>query len=291
MADQSGVCVKSLNDYINWVDQLDGEEYLFRGVPDNKYKIQASACRRLPDEERESLESLVQLNRALIHKARLLGHDQADGRDLSDLELLAQLQHFGAATCLIDFTYNALVALWIACQQSKPRPGKPQKETNGKVVAIRSNNLRRIEPVSHDKIKNWNIAQFFESQKAGQPHLYQWQPENRNDRILAQHSVFVFGPGEIPVEEESVISKNAKKELLTSLDKVSNISEATLFPDFHGFVRLNAEENKYTTETAAHDFMRFGSAAMQEESEQQYRLPSTLETKKPPLKGDEPETR
>ena len=39
----------------------------------------------------------------------------------SPLQLLARLQHFGAATGLLDFSYSPLVALWFACEDPSPR--------------------------------------------------------------------------------------------------------------------------------------------------------------------------
>ena len=55
---------------------------------------------------------LLKINEEMIKNARLQGHGEKDGQRFSDLELLAELQHYGAATCLIDFTYSAQVALW-----------------------------------------------------------------------------------------------------------------------------------------------------------------------------------
>ena len=95
--------ISSLGEFIGWVKQLDFKKCLFRGVPNAEYRIQASAYRR-PKEEDRSLEKFLQINKHLIADARLRGHGERDGRELGDLEILAQLQHFGAATCLIDFT-------------------------------------------------------------------------------------------------------------------------------------------------------------------------------------------
>ena len=39
------------------------------------------------------------------------------GQSSTPLQLLAKLQHFGAATGLLDFTHNPLVALWFACDE------------------------------------------------------------------------------------------------------------------------------------------------------------------------------
>ena len=67
---------------------------------------------------------LLKVNKDLIKEARRQGHDQKNGQQLSDLELLAELQHFRAATCLIDFTRSALVALWFAVSQTPKKRSK-----------------------------------------------------------------------------------------------------------------------------------------------------------------------
>ena len=125
--------ISTLSGFIKWTEQFNDGQYLFRGVSKAKYKIEASACRRLPKTERNNVNKLLKINQEMLEKARRLGHDLKDGHRLSDLELLAELQHYGAATCLIDFTRNPLFALWIACQQSSSDPQK-----DGKVVVLRS---------------------------------------------------------------------------------------------------------------------------------------------------------
>jgi hypothetical protein len=58
--------------------------------------------------------SLRAVEKALVERARAAGL----GDDLSELELLARLQHHGAATRLLDCSCNAFVALWFACRWS-----------------------------------------------------------------------------------------------------------------------------------------------------------------------------
>ena len=116
MAEKVSKRVKTLSGFMKWIEQFSDGQYLFRGVSNHDYKLEASAYRRLPKKEMNNPNKLLKINRELIDKARLLGHDQKDGHYLSDLELLAELQHFGAATCLIDFTRSAQIALWFACQ-------------------------------------------------------------------------------------------------------------------------------------------------------------------------------
>ena len=252
MAEKASRRVKTLDSFIKWAAQFNDGQYLFRGVSNESYKIEASAYRRLPSEADKNPDRLLRINQDLIEKARLLGHDQQRGQRLSDLELLAELQHFGAATCLIDFTRNALVAFWMACQQSTAR------DANGKVFAVRSDESARLETITPKLVTDEDIDYFFkEDEQRGYP-LYQWQPKYQNNRIIAQQSVFIFGGAQIEIEAECVILKGGKGDILTSLDKVSGITEGTIYPDFDGFARLHAQNKPYV-EPDPQDYLQRGS--------------------------------
>ncbi len=56
---------------------------------------------------------------------------------------------------------------------------------------------------------------------------------------------FVFGGSKIETEAECVIMKSVKQDILKSLDKLSGITEASMFPDFDGFARLHAHNKPY----------------------------------------------
>ena len=231
--------VKTLSGFMKWAERFNDGQYLFRGVSNHTYEIEASAYRRLPETEKKNPTRLLKINRELIDKARLLGHDRKDGQPLSDLELLAELQHYGAATCLIDFTYSAMVALWFACQQGS------KEEANGKVLAVRSDDPVRYKTITPKLLKEKDIDYFFEVDENGRYPLYQWQPKHQNNRVVAQHSVFIFGGTQIAEKEECVIPKNSKQDILISLENVLDITEASVFPDFDGFARLHAHNKLY----------------------------------------------
>ncbi len=56
---------------------------------------------------------------------------------MSDLDVLAEIQHLGGATCLVDFSTNFLIALWMASgEESKKEP----KLNNGKLVKDNNEN-------------------------------------------------------------------------------------------------------------------------------------------------------
>ena len=260
--------ISSLGEFIEWIKQLDFKKCLFRGVPNAEYRIQASAYRR-PKEENRSLEKFLQINKHLIADARLRGHGERDGRELGDLEILAQLQHFGAATCLIDFTHNAQVALYFACQKD-PKWEKNRRDSenppDGKVYAVPNDPLN-FKKVTPDLLKE-KIDYFLpRSQPYGRDRqLYRWEPGYQNNRIIAQQSVFVFGAPEIDENEACIIKEGCKKDILIELERVSGINEAMLFPDFDGFSRLHREDTLYE-ELGASDYFRRAERA---HSEAQY---------------------
>ena len=238
MPEEESTHFTTLIQFVKWVKQLVPGEYLFRGVPNETYGIQASAFRR-PKNNRD-FKKFVEINKSLIEDACLQGLAEKNGRELEDLEILAELQHHGAATCLIDFTYSAQVALWFACgQDPKNQPnGNPP---HGKGLAVRKNR-DKFEKITPDLLKE-KIDYFLQDGETAR--LYQWQPQHLNNRIIAQQSILLFGHFQFEADEECIIQEGSKQDILTELQEVAGITEAMLFPDFGGFARLRSESISY----------------------------------------------
>ena len=169
----------------------------------------------------------------LVKLAKMEGHALKNGAELNDLELLAELQHYGAATCLIDFTKNPLVALWFACQ---PPSTNTEQVEDGKVVALDvKDKFPQIEPENLDA----PIEDLLREK------IWLYSPKKQNNRIVAQQSVFVFGE---PVITEHVkfckVDDKSKNKILEELRDIS-ISAESLFCDFDGFARENSSEKVY----------------------------------------------
>ena len=168
--------------------------------------------------------------------------------------MLAELQHHGAATCLIDFTYSAQIALWFACGQdsktSQDCDSKTSKDCenppNGKVFAV-YNQLPDFEKVKSKILKN-DIDYFLQDEENSP--LYHWQPRQQNNRIIAQQSIFLFGRPEFEADTECVIEGSSKKKIRIELKQVSGITEAMLFPDFEKFAFLRGVDEPYTGRSA-----------------------------------------
>ena len=248
--------ISTLDEFTKWAAQFDSgegsEQYLFRGVSSADYKIDASAYRRVKkgrdsDEKQEGdFEKFLQINKDLIRDARFRGHDRKNGRKLKDLEVLAEFQHYGAATFLMDFTYNALVALWFACKESSKDNSK-----DGKVVAVPPNDPKFIGRAGEFSIITLDsLGKKIDQLSLGNKKLYQWQPRTQNERIIAQQSIFLFGVLEIEInpDEECIIDGNSKEKIRESLKRIYGITEDMLFPDFDGFARQHNQAVPYTPE-------------------------------------------
>ena len=258
MNKKSPVEFTTLSDFIGWANELprlDYGKYLFRGVPNAEYGIQASAYRR-PKKDARSFEKFLQINKDLIAEAKLRGHGEKDGRKLRDLEILAELQHHGAATCLIDFTYNAQIALYFACQKDLKweRNSKDSGEApDGKVYVVH-NDPDRFQKIVPDLLEK-RIDDFFQGSQ-----LYHWEPGYHINRVIAQQSVFLFGASEFDEDAVCVIKEKNKQNILLELERVSGITQAMLFPDFDGFARLYSEDVLYT-ELSALDYEEYAFEA------------------------------
>jgi tetratricopeptide (TPR) repeat protein len=253
--------IETLDQFMVWARQFERGEYVFRGVPNEAYGIQASAYRR-PEEKDRSFEKFLHINKDLIREARLRGYDQKDGRELKELEILADLQHFNAATCLIDFSHSAQVALFFACQPSPEKPRDCEKSQESKKppkgkVFVERNQPPRFKEIT-PKLLREDIDYFLKDGEESQ--LYHWQPRQQNHRIIAQQSIFLFGSYEFDPDGECVIAGDSKENILKELQKVSGITEDRLFPDFEGFARLRGGNAPYTELTPS-EYKNRGSLA------------------------------
>lgn len=269
-----------INDYLMWAYNLGIGEFVYRGVSNEDFikdkQIEASTCRRLKkrepyawlseskkakilnSEKVERPKQLLKINEEMIKDARAQGHDHKDGKPLSNLDLLAELQHYGAATCLIDFTYDAMVALWFACQPSTERYRCvkhtkndeseitcqliSENNANGKVVAVGLHRSHKVADTEAEK----NIGCFFKQNEINGSELYHWQPKYQNNRIIAQRSIFIFGSFTFKADAEYIIPEEDKSRILFSLERIFGKTEASLYPDFDGFATQRAHDKEYT---------------------------------------------
>ena len=218
----------------------------FRGQSNSNWNLHSGATRRLIKHYHENIIQAPDFSRiyanyhsdVLIKPSRTNGFDIDDGYQISDLQLLAKLQHFEAATGLLDFTWNPLVALWFAC--------KDNEKCEGKVFVINLRDPLRFQQVPNEIEKQSVESIFLSGGDAGK--LLYWEAKIHGEaaaRILRQRSVFLIDRPLIPEDVVDYIEIQAsdKATIKKELEDIFDISARTLFMDIHGFSVANKAES------------------------------------------------
>lgn len=182
-----------------------------------------------------------------------------------DLDILADLQHNGASTCLVDFSRNILTSLWFATSdfnQSSEKSNHEEENFNndcgetGYLLCydINSDSILKDSLELLDKHGNTSksIATFLRDTKRSVKYsgdssykFYLWTPNNINSRIIRQDSVFLFGIEPFDMEKHGVIAIPIpfcwKKYIQMTLKSLFGISSESLYADPSGYANSNGK--------------------------------------------------
>ena len=188
--------------------------YIFRGEPKCYTEVSSGLWRgyRQIDLDIELIQREMVINHARQHLSGSI-HNNDFGYEHSDLQILIQLQHYGGKTNLIDFTTDARVALFFACDGFY--------DEGGRVI------LRKRE----------DTEGLVESP---------WEPNEPMHRVVAQKSIFVRpNKGYLIPDPDSIveISDTLKVPILKYLQNYSGISARSIYNDLHGYIRIQARES------------------------------------------------
>ncbi|MCY4099720.1 MAG: FRG domain-containing protein [Rhodobacteraceae bacterium] len=214
---------------------------VFRGQADENWPLESAAVRRLKQNKGENIDLLIEVEsyetNDLYYPYRTIG-DENQGKH----QVLSLLQHHGAATNYLDFSCNALTALWFACSNTS----NETKNHNGKLFIIDigppnpwANEDELIEGEEESTMEN--EGETGEAGEAG--YLYRYPNQKLSTRIVSQQSIFLKGVPNIPEKITTQISINGKdKESIHKELKQLGISEKILFPDLSGFALQNGPD-------------------------------------------------
>ena len=193
----------------NIEEKADTGDYLYRGEPEHYQedpyygKISSNLYRVFLELEDFDVEAerfdIEDVQVGMLEAVKEFSREPA-----SEIKRLAEIQHYGGKTNLIDFTEDYLVALFMACDGS---PGK-----NGRVI------LEKRELISS----------------------YIEKPYEPINRVIAQKSIFIRHPdGFISPSGDDVINIPAvlKQPILAHLRSSHGISVETIYNDIHGFIK------------------------------------------------------
>ena len=229
--------LKDIDDAIAKIKKEQGNDYkgcIFRGEPSDKFsEISSSLYRKLdepdpiltdsstsedPIPEKYKKKMLEELQEKYARGARF-----QSGSTKSDTEVLAELQHYGGETNLIDFSESHLVALFFACDDDS------HIGDSGRLIILPK---RDIEMAS-------------DSETVPSNKRCMVSPLPNNGRAHAQRSVMLQEPnGHLEYTDERLtvigVPQKLKSAILRHIAQESKISPETIFPDIHGYIDSQA---------------------------------------------------
>ena len=279
--------VASVPEFMKWVEALPQDSVCyFRGLQKTEYPLHSALYRRIQkhdfdtslllsrdeDPRKPSATSSPELpvppKRFCKHIEKLLKPAQArrynwddHGREMHQLELLGNLQHHGAATPLIDFSGNPLVALWFACLNASEKGSAgivwaveeiPDGSAEDSIRTLTSLDAKdTIQTLLNLDLKDTQNSPTDQNSGTPDPKIYMWDSKYINPRNLAQNSVFLFSwpeLEEIPNDQIRmhccIISEIRKIAISKQLASMS-IDGQNIFYDLPGYAMENAYDKPY----------------------------------------------
>jgi hypothetical protein len=245
--------------------------FIWRGHEDANWALHSTLYRDLPG-HRTGSPSEVEVAAAEAERVKCAREDWMLDRHasgpLSGLELLAALQHMGAHTRMLDFTHNALVALWFAALA--------RDDVDARVFGVDVENTgegrrRESRQVSSEWARDPDLPWQDGWPAKQQRQAWYWTPHPIEARISRQQGCFLLGRTAdaaaerrrssldiTPVDDETlrrVVSKkpgsgkypgnlmvlirvrrSAKPGIRRALERMCGYTRAMMYPDLPGFV-------------------------------------------------------
>lgn len=244
-----------------------GHRFAWRGHSDTNHTL-TSSLQRVPPATNDE-DEIRRREDVTIRDARAWGLGVTRHGLLDDLQLLADLQHHGVPTRLVDVTSNPMTALWFACAYNTDR--------DGLLLAINTSGWREIVP--GEAPTTWADmggpgARAGTTRRAalGDGSPYVLRVPEPNARMSAQEGYFISGvlpSGDLvrgPIEAIQVnysprrvagpldllkspvspsdehlpfvairVRSHLKSRIIEALATTFNRTAGTLFPDYQGF--------------------------------------------------------
>ena len=179
-------------------EKSESGNYIYRGEPRRYRKVSSSlwrVCKRKMKTEDFDIQAIEE---PILDSAKNYTLEQ------EEIEIWAELQHYGGHTNLIDFTTDNHIALFFACDRFFEKPGRV----------------------------------IFLGEEAQDENRVEKETQNPRNRIIAQKSVFIRPPtGVVEPDDVITIPAHLKQPILGYLDKHHGISTETIYNDLHGFIR------------------------------------------------------
>ena len=177
---------------------------IYRGEVECFDKVSSSLWRECHKEIGSEDFDVEAIQKQILQITKDYTHGRVVENEEDKFEILTELQHYEGFTNLIDFTIDCNIALFFACDGAL--------EKHGRIILLEKT----------EEIKD-----------------YTKPPQNPQNRIVAQKSIFVRPPKGFLEELYTVINipGTLKEPMLDYLYKTHGISTPTVYNDLQGFIR------------------------------------------------------
>lgn len=235
-------------------------KWIYRGQSDSLWSMESSLHRTFESAQRIHLEckgkrkdlDMIAHEKVMLDKFKCNAHLYLSHlpKQEDDLSWLSLMQHHGAPTRLLDFSFSIYVALYFALETG---------ENDASIFCINHNAMKK----SDQEYFGNDLIGVYERLLYGEEHgddgcVFTFEPTFSNQRLLSQQGLFV-GINTLKFTHEEIINnyditlKNAYKIIIpknlrySGLRKLSqmNINSTNIYPGLDGFCKSLIKQPMY----------------------------------------------
>lgn len=250
----------SWEDFLKVISEPPYSDWAFRGHSDERWPLSSKLSRYFENfrvDRRRWPEQEERILRIFRRKAHLFLNQPPDPDD--EFQWLALMQHHGAPTRLLDFTWSPYIAAFFALEHATGDSAVWALNPH-RLVYVETQRLRggwKIHPRRMNPRVKGNLRRYFFRGKI--PFLYVEEPQVMNRRLIAQSGTFAI-PGVLTHPLEEIVSgypdpKNTLVKIVLESDKMRTrglrelyrmkITNEAMFPDLDGLARSLAYELEF----------------------------------------------
>ena len=253
--------IEDWDDFEAVIYDMDHRQWVFRGQVDAAWDLESSLYRVYRDIEvitKDGGGKQKAINRnghekAALHRFRNSAHLYLTHlpRTIKPAEWFAQMQHYGAPTRLLDFTFSPYVAAFFAFETGTGRCA---------VYCFQTKSFKKVDQDIYGKELKGVYRTLFEEDMDDLIMVY--EPRFTNPRLLAQQGCFLI-PGTNEFSHEEIVDEyydfteedalklvfppELRMEALKRL-RAMNINSSVLFPELEGLCRSLRHQSLFPLE-------------------------------------------